>query len=171
MLCSFGDSHGALLAVQARRPDYIEFGRSQIDLLRSPVPNLDFARATEALGIPLLQGNSIGALDPAPKKRLRKKRFCGAADSDLGLVEAQTATVAGLATEIPPVYADYSVEEVGEVFHAARQLQTLPVVEGNRPRERRPLGGDRQGHWVFFPLQRPWGKTPRHDSFSGIGWL
>ncbi|MCF8004010.1 MAG: EAL domain-containing protein [Chromatiaceae bacterium] len=158
MLCGFGDSHGALLAVQALRPDYIELGRGQIEALQLPVPSLEFARATldvarrfnalvvatgidteqtlraaEALGIPLLQGNSIGALDPAPRKRLRKKLFCGAADSESSLSDAQTATVAGLATEIPPVCSDYSVEEVGEVFHAARQLQTLPVVEKGKP--------------------------------------
>lgn len=158
MLCGFGDTHGGLLAVQALRPGYLELGRGQIDLLRSPVPNLDFARATldvarrfnalvvatgidtektlraaEALGIPLLQGASVGAFDPAPRKRLRKKLFCGAADPDGGLGDAQTATVAGLATEIPPVCADYSVEEVGEVFHAARQLQTLPVVDKDKP--------------------------------------
>ncbi|WP_343218620.1 EAL domain-containing protein, partial [Lamprobacter modestohalophilus] len=133
-------------------------GRGQIEILRSQVPNLYFVRATldvarrfnalvvatgidteqdlraaEALGIPLLQGASIGALDPAPKKRLRKKLFCGTADADGGLSDAQTATVAGLATEIPPVCSDYSVEEVGEVFHATRQLQTLPVVEKGKP--------------------------------------
>jgi EAL domain-containing protein (putative c-di-GMP-specific phosphodiesterase class I)/GGDEF domain-containing protein len=158
MLCGFGDTHGALLAVQALRPDYIELGRRQIEALRSPVPTLDFARATldvarrfnalvvatgidtekdlratEALGIPLLQGATIGAFDPTPKKRLRKKLFCGAADAEVGLGDAQTATVAGLATEIPPVCANYSVEEVGEVFHATRQLQTLPVVEKGKP--------------------------------------
>ncbi|MBK5938370.1 EAL domain-containing protein [Halochromatium roseum] len=157
-LCGFGDSHGALVDVQVLRPDYIELGRGQIEALQSPVPSLEFARATldlarrfnalvvatgidtekdlraaEALAIPLLQGTYIGALDPAPRKRLRKKLFCGAADADGGLSDAQTATVAGLATEIPPVCADYSVEEVAEVFHAARQLQTLPVVEKGKP--------------------------------------
>ncbi|WP_462322254.1 EAL domain-containing protein [Halochromatium sp.] len=157
-LCGFGDSHGALLAVQALRPDYIELGRGQIEVLQSPVPSFEFARATldiarrfnalvvatgidtekdlraaEALGIPLLQGTYVGALDREPKKRLRKKLFCGVGDSDLGLGDAHTATVAGLANEIPPVCSDYSVEEVGEVFHATRQLQTLPVVEKGKP--------------------------------------
>ncbi len=157
-LCGFGDNHGALRAVEALRPDYIELSHGQIEGLRSAARHHDFIRATldiarrfnalvvargvdserdlrtaEALGIPLLQGAHLGAFDPAPRKRLRKKLFSDGAEAAIGPDEALTATVAGLATEIPPVRADYSVEEVGDVFHASRQLQSLPVVEKGKP--------------------------------------
>ncbi len=158
-LCGFGDSHGALLAVQALRPAYIELGHGQCEGLHADAGRQDFARATldigrrfnalvlasgidteqdlrtaEVLGIPLLQGAHIGSVDPQPRKRLRKKLFgTGGPESDPGPEALDATTVAKLANDVTPVGPDYSVAEVGELFHVNCRLQTLPVVEKGKP--------------------------------------